>query len=161
MNWLGPPLFSPSCLVGVGNNPDPIPAVGCANGTSWNNKRLHPKADALQVSKTVFEFHADEARHVFTKHPSGLASGNSVEHCRPEETVIVRASSLPGNGKRLAREASGDEVTSDGRNSSNVSMVGHVGPVLFEDFAGIGFDLGKADGLKAGPSGSKREAAKA
>jgi hypothetical protein len=119
--------------LGVGHNPYSVSAVLGIDGTSRNNKRLDPIAKALQVSKHVFEFHADDSRHVFTKHPSGSASSNNIPHCRPEVTVIARASSLPGKGKRLAGKTSGNEVASNSSNCSNVSVVWDVRPMFSED----------------------------
>jgi hypothetical protein len=142
----------------VRDDPDSFPDLIHSNGTSRNSKRLRPKPDALQVSKHAVEFHSDDSRHIFTTDPSGLASCNNVEHCRPEETVITCASALPSEGKRLAREASGDDVTLDGGNSSHVSVVWHVRPVLFEQFACIRFDFTKSDGFKSGGVGCDCEA---
>jgi hypothetical protein len=132
--------------------------VHSAHGTSWNNKRLCAKADAFHVSKHSREFHADESSNIFTKHPSGLASLDSIEHCRPEEAVIICASLLPGDGKRLARESARDEVTLDGGNISHVSVVWHVWPVFFEDFARIRFYFAESDCLESGRLRGKREA---
>jgi hypothetical protein len=129
--------------------------VHSTHGTSWNNKRLCPKAEAFQVSKHSVEFHADESRHVFTQDVSGFTSFNNVEHCRPEEAVIACAASLAGDGKRLARESARDEVTLDCWNSSHVSIVRNFWPVVFQHLAGSWFDFTKADCFES--SGRRRQ----
>jgi hypothetical protein len=143
---------------GVGHNPDSLPSVRGIDGTSRNNKRLDPIAKALQVRKHLVEFHADDSRHVLTKHPSGLASSNNVAHCRPEMTVVFRASSLPGKRVRLAGKTSGNEIASNNWNCSNVSEVGHLGPVLFEDLARIRIDFAEANGSEPSAMSGNGEA---
>lgn len=101
-----------SIAVGVGNNPETIPAVPGIDGTSRNNKRLRGVTALLQVSKHVVEPQADESRHIFTNNPSGPECRDSIPHCRPEVTVVFRAKSVPGDGERLAREAPGEQVNS-------------------------------------------------
>jgi len=39
---------------------------------------------------------------IFEKHPSRLDVSNNIEHCLPEPTLIILASTLPGKGSRLA-----------------------------------------------------------
>jgi hypothetical protein len=79
------------------------------HGTSWNNKRLCFVAFTFQVRQTAVEFHVDNSVNVFRNSPSGPDLGNDTEHFRPEETVIVLASSLPGDGKWRTRETPRDE----------------------------------------------------
>jgi hypothetical protein len=94
----------------VGQNCDPIPFVRGIDTASRNNERLPGVTDVFQVSKHLVECQIDDSRHIFTKHPSGPEFSYDAEHFRPEETVIVLASLLPGNGKRLARESSRNKV---------------------------------------------------
>lgn len=93
-----------SIAVGVGSkpcdNPDPVPAVGCADGTSRNNKRLDGISRALKTFADFVEgeplllsvyvilleqivcashlkvltglYHREEASNVFTNDPRGL-----------------------------------------------------------------------------------------
>jgi hypothetical protein len=83
--------------------------VSGIDGTSRNNKRPCGVADSFQVRKHVVEFHRDDSRNVFAKHPSGSRFANNAEHLWPDRTVICRASSLPGNAERLARKSACDE----------------------------------------------------
>jgi hypothetical protein len=76
--------------------------VSGIDGASWNNKRLHGVAFTLQVRNTVVELHRDESSNVLTNDPSGPGFLYNPEHFRPERTVVILASSLPGLGKWLA-----------------------------------------------------------
>jgi hypothetical protein len=115
----------------------------------------------FQVIKHAVEFHADDSRHVLTKHPSGFCICNNAEHFRPERTVIARASALPGCAEWLARKSACDQIGMDASDVFDVSVVGHGGPVAFEDFARIRFDFRKADGCESRRLRGKREAADA
>jgi hypothetical protein len=138
--------------LGVGHNPDPVPSVSGVEGTSWNNKRLAGVTDGFQVRQTIVECHADDSSNVFTKHPSGSCLFNNPQHLRPEVTVIRRASSLPGDTEWLAGEPTGDEIGPDVLEFADVAEVRHLRPAVFENLAGEGLDLGKADGLEPGLS---------
>jgi len=116
------------------------------HGTSRNTKRPRGVAETFQVIKHTVEFHADDSRHVFTKHPSGSCLANNAEHFRPERAVIARAAAFPGSAIWLARESSSDDVGAESSNISDVAKVGDGWPVAFEDFGRIGFDFRKADG---------------
>ena len=95
---------------GVGHNSNPVSSVRGIDAASWNKKRLCFKSFRFQVSKHLVECQIDDSRHVLTKHPSGPEFPYNPEHFRPEVTVIVLASSLPGNGERLTRESTGNNV---------------------------------------------------
>jgi hypothetical protein len=124
---------------GVGHNPYSVSAVSGIEGTSRNNKRPCGVADALQVRKHAVEFQRDDSSNIFTKHPLRFGVINNAEHFRPERTVIARAAAFPGEAVWLARKSPCDEVGAHASDVSDVSIVGHVGPVAFEDFAGIRF----------------------
>jgi hypothetical protein len=79
-------------------------------GTSRNSKRLRPIAELLQLKKHLVENRADDARHIFTKDPSGPECRESNAHFRPEMTVIARASALSGERKWLAGESAANKV---------------------------------------------------
>lgn len=83
--------------------------MGGTDARSRNNERPDGVAETLQVRSAIVERHADEASNVFSKHPSGPELRHDPAHLRPEETVIVRASSLPGATERLAGKAAGHE----------------------------------------------------
>jgi len=80
------------------------------DGASRNNKRPCGVADSLQVSQHRVEFHVDDSSNVFAKDESGSCFLNKAEHLRPERTVILRASPVPGHAERLARKSTCDEV---------------------------------------------------
>jgi hypothetical protein len=98
----------PSSLpsLGVGHNPDSVSSVRGIDTASRNNKRPDFVANGLQISTHLVEFHGDDSNNIFTNDPSGLGFLNNAEHFRPEVTVIILASSLPGLRKGLARESS-------------------------------------------------------
>jgi len=96
-------------LLGVGHNPNSVPAVRGVDGASRNNNRPCGVADTFQRSKTIVECHVDDASNVLTKHPTGLEFRHNAEHFRPEETVILVASSLPGTTEWLAGKTAGEE----------------------------------------------------
>jgi tetrahydromethanopterin S-methyltransferase subunit F len=75
--------------------------------------------------------------------------------------VIFLAASLPGETIWLARKSPCDEIGADAFDVSDVPIVGHIGPVAFKDFAGIGFDFRKADGLQSRRFSGERKAADA
>jgi hypothetical protein len=130
---------------GVGHNPYSVSAVSGIEGTSRNNKRPCGVADALQVRKHTVEFQRDDSSNIFTKHPLRFGVINNAEHFRPERTVIARAASFPGEAVWLTRKSPSNEVGSHASDVSDVAVVGHVWPMSFEDFAGIGFDFREAD----------------
>jgi hypothetical protein len=78
------------------------------DATSRNNKRNCGVACTFQVRKHLVERQIDDPRHIFAKDPSGLELFNNSEHFRPEVTVVFLASALPGDGKGLAGESSGN-----------------------------------------------------
>jgi len=113
----------------------------------------------FQVIKHTVEFHVDDSRHILSKHPSGSCIANNAEHFRPERTVITRASALPGETVRLARKSACDQIGADASHVSDVSEVGHVGPVAFDDFARIRFDFAERYCLPSGPLRRQSKAA--
>lgn len=74
-----------------------------------------------------------------------LLAANNLAQFRPEPTVIFLAASLPGMGKRLAREACRDEVASNVGNRSNVFMDWDVCPMLSEDCSAVRVNLAEGD----------------
>ena len=126
-------LSTASSLTGVCHNPQPLSSVRGIDGRSRYSKRPCGVAAGFQVRKHLVEAHRDEPSNIFSKHPSGPELVHEPKHLRPEMAVIFRASALPGNGERLAREASGNKVrwsNMGGRQRPHVVMTRHVGPVL-------------------------------
>ncbi len=102
--------FVPCPVLGVGNDEDSLSSVLGIEGTSRKCDRPDGVAESFQVRKTIVELKRDDPRHILAKHPSGPRFGNNANHFRPEEAVIFLASALPGLGKWLARESSGNKV---------------------------------------------------
>ena len=94
----------------MGQNCDSISFVRGIDAASRNNKRLPGVADVFQVSKHLVECQIDDSRHILTKYPSWLELLYDSKHFRPEVTVIVLASVLPGNGEWLTGESAGNNV---------------------------------------------------
>jgi hypothetical protein len=75
---------------------------------------------------------------------------------------IVLAGSAAGVAERLARVAAADEVGSFNVapvDLGDVAEVGHLGPVLLQDPAGVGVGLGVPDDVEPGPLQAQLEAA--
>jgi hypothetical protein len=105
------------------------------DGTSRYTDRLDGVAESFQVSTHLIECHLDDSRHVLTKEPSGPDSVKATDNFRPEVTVILRASSLPGETERLAGEPAAHEVNRLNRvpiDLLDIAISGDVGPVLGE-----------------------------
>jgi len=99
----------------VRHNPDPFASVTGVEAASWKYKRrLDGIALSFQVRKHRSEFHADDSRNILTNDPSRPNASDDSAHFRPESAVIIRASSLPGDGKRLTGESSGENRESCG-----------------------------------------------
>lgn len=78
---------------------------------------------------------SNEAINVLTHDEGRLNLSNESKHLRPEPAVIFLTSSASSVGSRLARKPSTDEVNRLKLLSaklSDVSVAGHVGPVLVE-----------------------------
>lgn len=93
----------------MGHNEAPGALVGGTDARSRNNERPDGVVKTLQVSRHIFECHADEPRNILSKDPSGPELLHDAKHLRPERTVVLCASSLPGIGIRLAGKAAADE----------------------------------------------------
>jgi len=116
------------------------------DGASWNNKRLDFVTFSLQVRNTIVESHIDEASNILANDPTGLEFRYNSKHFRPEETLIFLALSLPGAGKRLARESAANKVNWFKvmlSNFSDIPMPLYVRPMLRQDFVAeiVNFDL--------------------
>jgi hypothetical protein len=96
--------------LGVGHNDDPVLFVRGIDTASWNKETLHFVSFRFQVSKHLVECQIDDSRHILTNNPSRLQFVYDSKHFRPEVTVIILASLLPGNGKWLTGESSGNNV---------------------------------------------------
>jgi hypothetical protein len=90
---------------GVGHNGTSFPFVRGIDTASWNKETLDFVTFLFQVRKHRVECQIDDSRHIFTNNPSGPEFPYNSKHFRPEVTVILLASSLPGNTKWLARES--------------------------------------------------------
>ena len=137
--WLPGPLTLKSEAIGVGNKPDTVPSVRGTDGTSRNKQRLDGisftlkiTADGLDdvflpltvyrlilseqrgltshVSRLAGLYHLEDATNVLTNNPIGPDLVNGTEHVRPEVTAVLRTSALAGDRKRLAGEASCENV---------------------------------------------------
>jgi hypothetical protein len=109
--WKFPvPPHNGAFVVGVGHNKDPVSSVRGIDATSRNNKRLRGVTFTFQVKKHRIERQIDDSRHILTKHPTGSEFPDNSEHFRPEVAVIFLAAALPGDGKWLAWESTGNNV---------------------------------------------------
>jgi hypothetical protein len=102
----------------VGNNPDSVTSMGCADGASWNNKWLHGVAFTFQVNLRAGECQINEVSNVFTNDPRGLCLLYDSKHFWPEIAVVLRSFFSSGNAEWLAGESSTNEVDSSFVNNS-------------------------------------------
>ena len=96
--------------LGVGQNGTPFSSVRGIDTASWNKETLDFVTFCFQRRKHLVECQIDDSRHSLTNDPSGLEFSYNSEHFRPEVTVIILASTLPGNGEWLTGESSGNNV---------------------------------------------------
>ena len=111
------------------------------DGASWKYNRPCGVPFAFQLRKHIVECHVDEASNILCKHEIGSCFFNNSEHFRPEVTVILLASLLPGLTERLARKSACEEVCPSPLAAVKVSDVWDdwdIGPVSLEDFAAVG-----------------------
>jgi len=94
----------------VGHNDDSVPLVRGIDTASWNKETLDFVTFFFQVSKHLVECQIDDSRHILTNDPRGLQLMYDSDKFRPEVTVIILASLLPGNTEWLAGESSGNNV---------------------------------------------------
>jgi hypothetical protein len=95
---------------GVGHNKNAVSFVRGIDTASWNKETLDFVTFSFQVRKHRVECQIDESRHILTNDPSGPEFTYNSEHFRPEVTVILLASSLPGKREWLTGESAGNNV---------------------------------------------------
>jgi len=93
----------------VAHNENPFSSVPGTDAASWNNERPDGIPFTFQVRTAMFEFHADDSSNILSNDPRGPELPHNSKHFRPEVTVILFASSLPGEAERLAGESPADE----------------------------------------------------
>lgn len=143
----------------MGHNEHSLSLVWGTDARSRNNERPAGVAEMFQVSNAIVECHADDSSNILSNDPRRPELLHNAKHFWPEETVVLCAFSLPGDGERLAGEPAGDEgrAFDAGRpesvtcNGSHVVEPRHVRPVFREDALAIwiSFDLG--DGAEPRP----------
>jgi hypothetical protein len=164
LRWIagveGPPLSRLSDATGVGNHPNSVTSVGCVDGTSRNNHRPRGEAESVQVRKHLVEAHADDPSNILSKNPSGPEFFDKTAHFRPEVTVIFRASSLPGNTKRLAGVSSANKVNWANIFASQCSYIfklPDIRPMLCQDLPAKRINFAERDGGHPSPLQAKAE----
>jgi hypothetical protein len=133
---------------------------------SRNDKRDCGVSHALQLRKHVIEPHASETKRIFKQAPSRPEGSHGPQSLWPEPAVICRASSLPGNTRRLARWSSGNKVNRLNRSSfhfvqeaMDISVPLHVRPVLLEHLLAELVSFHLPDRLHSGPLQAERKTA--
>lgn len=132
-----------SIALGEGHHECPEAYVRCVEGDSRKVNRPCFVTLAFQVSQHRVEVN-EYPRHILTQYPAGPQFRNNASHLRPEVTVVARASSLPGQGERLAGEAPANKVNwfqVGGSALSHVPVPADVGPVFLKDSGCIIVDL--------------------
>jgi hypothetical protein len=164
--WLEPYVVAD----GVGNSVrcgpcDDEDAVAEMRGTDMGRRDAVPLCvvpDAGQVSEYSSEPQGKVPWNVLQEDVSGSKVANGSEGVGPEMARIVVSLTVPGVRERLAGVSAADEVGSfNGApvDRLDVAEVGDGGPVLGEDTAGVGVDLGLPDDPHPGPFQAEVEAA--
>jgi hypothetical protein len=110
------------------------------DGASWKYNRPCGVPFAFQLRKHIVECHLDDSSNILCKHETGSCFFNNAEHFRPEVTVILLASLLPGLTERLARKSTCEEVCPSPLGAvklPNVPDDWHSGPMSVEDFGAV------------------------
>jgi hypothetical protein len=151
--------------LGVGHNPHPIPPVRGIDGASWYSDRPDGVTVVLQRRKHAVEAQRNEPRRVLEQAPSGPEGSHAPQSFRPEEAVILRALSLPGEadgltGRPAAYKVNWFEVAESGTiKLLDVHETGHIRPVLLQHTQAIGLALDLPRDLHPGPLQAEVEAA--
>ena len=116
--------------VAVGQNPNSVSSVRGIDGTSRYNKCLALIPELFQVSQHRFEAQRDEPVNIFANGPTRTTLAYDSHKFMPERTVIALASSLPGDGIRLARKSPCDDFAFGPVIVCNVLVYRHAGKVL-------------------------------
>ena len=157
-----------AATVGVAtHDPDSVPSVAGAEGTSRNNKRPRGVADGFQVKEHIVECQGDETSNIFANGPSGSRECNNSAHFRPEVTVIRLSSLLACDAEGLAGEAAADEVNGTEPTQSvcvngvDVVEAGDVGPMLAKNGSAVFVALTERNGSHPCPLKSEGHASDA
>ena len=94
----------------VGQNPEPVPSVGCADGASWNNKRPDGEAVIFQLCGNLVETEANVSANVLANDPAGATLSNDTAHFRPEVSRVRFPLLLPCRAEGLAGISSANKV---------------------------------------------------
>jgi hypothetical protein len=92
----------PSIVFGVRHNEAPLSFMWGTDTASRKYERPAGVSCTFQVSNRNIEPQTNEPSNIFSKDPIGPELLHNSKHFRPEVTVIVLASTLPGCRERLA-----------------------------------------------------------
>jgi hypothetical protein len=137
----------------VAHNPDSFAAVVGSESVSRKYKRPAGVALSFQISEYSVEVKRDDSRNILANNPSGSDFLNNSQHFRPEITVILIASLLPGNAEWLARESPDHNVNCWGFcrvELSDVTMFLRFGEPEFQYFLAVFVDFHLPFDFKAG-----------
>jgi len=141
----GLPLFLLSESVGVGHNPDPIPAVWGTNGTSGNTVPLRIVPERSDFPKHVSQSSMAKGADVFDEDVFRFKHSDGIGILGPESASFsMQSSSLPAQGNILAWESAAQDVNRlncgpvDG---SNVPVSRDMGPTLGKDSVAVRVDF--------------------
>jgi hypothetical protein len=137
--------------VGVGNSEQASSWVWGTHGARGDHRPFRMEPESVKVCEDSGKASVEVLCDVLEEYVSGSNSVDGVSHVGPQVGGDVAASC--GSAEGRARVAAGDDVWSfngapvDG---GDVAEVRHVGPVLGEDTAGVGVDLGLPDDAHPG-----------
>ena len=156
-------------LVGVGHDPDPVPAVRSANGGSGNTVPLRIVPDRSERPEHLVQSARAKGCDVFGDDPARARFGDDAVHFPPEAASLSRQSgAFAGEADVLAGKPAGDDVGPDSGGSESgcgdavdIAEVRDTGKPRSQDGRAIRVDFTEPGDGEAGALEAKLESADA
>jgi hypothetical protein len=142
--------------VGVGQDPNAIPAVRCAKVGSWYAMPFRIIPERGQGSENVCKPSTKQCCDVFQDDVSGCQFANQTgDFVEQTAALSGKPCALPCGADVLTWEPAADDIDGNSIGSkslcgkgADIIVTGDIGPVLGEDFARERFDFAEGDGLE-------------
>lgn len=107
-----PPDAFESVPVGVGQEPDTLAAVWCANGGRGEQTPFRIEPEFGKVGEDVREPVSNKLGDVLQEHESRFHVSNDPGNVWPDPSDVIDTETLPSGRERLARETGSDDIHS-------------------------------------------------
>jgi hypothetical protein len=146
-----------SDALGVGNNPNPVPAVRCAKVGSWYAVPFRIIPERGQGSENVCKPSTKQCCDVFQDDISWCQFANQTgDFVEQTAALSGKPCALPCGADVLTWEPAADDIDGNSIGSkslcgkgADIIVTGDIGPVLGEDFARERFDFAEGNGFKS------------